>query len=298
MPLQEKQNVLPACVRLGVIADVRRILKKLEMLENTQIGPNTEKIAAALRRIGATGIRSDSAACPLANVLTRAARGYARVFVGTSIVTIQFPLMRSTLLTMPPHVERFVARFNAGKYPYLERPGSQDSRTKRYAQADTEETARSAVSGPAGNHVMRNMYPLKIAIQSHKLKVLIHDMADTRDADEIAAFLKVRGMLGEPILPSTCPIATYVRTSLGLSRVWVSGRLISPVEVSGTSLRCKIDGVIIDIPHLPQVRDFIYRFDRGYYPELYHTHEVFRRTRRYVMAMVIVGVTQERVPDD
>jgi hypothetical protein len=145
---------------------------------------------------------------------------------------------------------------------------------------------------------MLEMYPLKTAKRVHALKALIHEMADNRDADEIAAFLKVRGVRGVPILDSSDPIAKYVRTSMGLSPERVSGKLISPVEVSGTSIRCTIDGLTVEIPHLPQIRDFIYRFDRGYYPELFPTHEAHRKVIRYIKALVIAGGLKERIPDD
>ena len=48
--------------------------------------------------------------------------------------------------------------------------------------------------------------------------------------------------------------------------------------------------------HLPQIQDFIYRFDRGYYPELFPTHELFRKVPRYTLALGKAG-SLERIRD-
>jgi hypothetical protein len=145
---------------------------------------------------------------------------------------------------------------------------------------------------------MLHMYPLKVTKQVYKLRALLDDMAHLRNADEIAAFLKVRDVSGAPILPHSCPLAKYVANTMNLKPRRVSGRVISFVEVSGTSIRCTFGYVTVEIEHAPQIRDFIYRFDRGYYPELFPARGPLRKAARYCLALGIAGPELQRVPDD
>ncbi len=52
----------------------------------------------------------------------------------------------------------------------------------------------------------------------------------------------------------------------------------------------------VEMKHSPQIREFIYRFDRGYYPKLFPTYRVFRKLTHYCLALGMAGSALQRVP--
>lgn len=84
-----------------------------------------------------------------------------------------------------------------------------------------------------------------------------------RDPDEIAAFLHGQGITGERGCPESCVLANFFRVAYGL-RVSVSPSYwsqIVPIAFPGTDPYKN--------QNMPRhVAAFLYRFDRGEYPEL------------------------------
>lgn len=89
-------------------------------------------------------------------------------------------------------------------------------------------------------------------------------LARKETADEIAAFLKKKGVTGESVA-SKCPIANYLKpcghTSSEVYVVAFESSLRIGIEDSG-------EGEYYDVVNTPAMRSFIVRFDEGGYPEL------------------------------
>lgn len=77
-------------------------------------------------------------------------------------------------------------------------------------------------------------------------------------ADQIALFFQQQGVTGLPSSARFCPVAEHISRETGSYWVLVSRFTVTDCQVLGQSM------ALDDGP----VADFVYRFDRGLYPEL------------------------------
>ncbi len=81
---------------------------------------------------------------------------------------------------------------------------------------------------------------------AYESEELLHSLGD--DADTIARSLAQRGIKGRPHSALTCPLARVIRGQVGLETAIAHGGYALVLR------KCE--------------REFIFRFDDGYYPEL------------------------------